>query len=121
MEDCLRVDAEGVELGVIDPNDPLYRDGQKVIRQTLREARRWEAHWTLKARASRAPIVHVPERREAAAPTARRRERRARRASTPSRASPGDSGPEPPLEVFPLARFRRDVRRALKLRKGETR
>lgn len=61
-------------------------------------------------------VVHAPSRRESAAPTApamRPRERRVRRASTSSRGSPDDSDPEPPLEVIPLACFRRDVRRAL--------
>jgi hypothetical protein len=106
MEDCLRVDAEGVELGVTDPNDPLYRDGQRVIRQTLREALRGQAHW-LKARA---PIIHVPVQRE---PVTRPRERRATtRRSAASRGDP-DPEPAPPLRVVSPAAFRREVRREL--------
>jgi hypothetical protein len=31
MEDCLRVDQIGVELGVTDPDDPLYRAGQELL------------------------------------------------------------------------------------------
>jgi hypothetical protein len=59
--------------------------------------------------------VHVPERRAPVAPVTRSREHKAvGRRRTASRASPDDpSGPRPPLEVRSLARFRRDVRRAL--------
>lgn len=108
MEDCLRVDAEGVALGVIDPeNDPLYRDGQKLFRQTLRDARQWQAHWMLKARA---PIVQVAQPRRAATTSrARPRARRRTRAGA-SRDGPSD---EPPLAVIPPAEFRRELQRAL--------
>jgi hypothetical protein len=47
MEDCLRVDQIGVELGVTDPDDPLYRAGQELFRQTLREARMAERRRSL--------------------------------------------------------------------------
>ena len=58
----------------------------------------------------RQPVIHGPAHQQNAT---RPRERRARGSSTSSRGSPDDSEPEPPLRVVPLARFRRDVQRAL--------
>jgi hypothetical protein len=69
-----------------------------------------EAPLYLRLLRPRTGTVHAPPRRQN---TARPRERRGRRASTSSRASPGGLDPEPPLEVIPPARFRRELRRAL--------
>lgn len=65
----------------------------------------------LENRASRSPVVHVPQRRE------RPRERRVstRRSSRTSRTSRGDpdDGEADHLRVIPLATFRRVLRHAL--------
>jgi hypothetical protein len=90
MEDCIRVDQLGSEVGV-EP-DP---ESDALFRLTLREAR--ERRWLLQRRRSDAGTeralagIQVSERRR---PATRPREHRARRSGS-RLASRGDPGPEP--------------------------
>jgi hypothetical protein len=95
IEDCERVDRLGVESGLIDPDDPLYRRERRLFGQMRRESRSRRAYWQRRRRFAGAPNVQIPQRRES---VARPREHRSRsRTRQASRAGPDDpSELEPP-------------------------
>ena len=50
IEDCERVDRLGVESGLIDPDDPLYRRERRLFGQMRRESRSRRAYWQRRRR-----------------------------------------------------------------------